>query len=127
MMAYDENTKTEFNSAIASLERLNVALRLCMDSSMEENIFVWRLALEQVYKEIVVKLSKTEEETTNKLRKEIEDEYLRINKIASHEGINILYVETKLYSLLPRYEVHLRKLADKHGLLNPDKGTIFDE
>ena len=94
---FTDGVKTEFNMALASLERLDKALRYAMECSMQQDIINWMFALKMVYREIVIKLNKTEEEDMKKEQKEIMDEYLRINKEAIEKKMDVRRIPTKLY------------------------------
>lgn len=121
-----ELVKTEFNSALASLERLHQALKFAMVCSVNLDFPSWKLALDLVYREISVKLTIKEKEALGKYKNIVEQEYIRIVIESVKYRKPIYAINNYLPLMLPKYEEELRKYADDHGLLIPDKGSVFD-
>lgn len=132
----DETPTVKFNAAIASTERLHHLLEDCNDfsrqvdigslSSRVEHMKLWENTIDAVYKEIYPKI------TNNS--KDIDELFNKIGTINISKSIYNNPSETKFIiieeefnkkkTLLRSLELKLRFLADKVGLLIPNKKSM---
>lgn len=119
----DDGAESQFNMALASLERLHIDLVNCKICSMKPELWPsWYLNLRNVFKELSCVLSGEELKICNNTIKE-----LRSNR-NSHTTMILrgkMYSED-FYEKLSEFEVYLRILANKHGLMYPSKKSVLD-
>lgn len=136
-MNYEEGgVQAQFNAGVASVERLHGLLKDCNDASrmlntsnilsLYENLMFWFDSVDVLFKEVAPKLK---DEDVTKIN----------NKLLALTKINILSYDEKSrttslnrtnYPLfkkqLREIEMEIRKLADKKGLLNPNKDNVCE-
>jgi hypothetical protein len=129
-----QTQKTEFNMALASLERLNDELRRSNQMARLGDLPMWKASLDVIYREIAHYIKKEKPEIQHnyvETRKKVNNFLLRNNmqvlnargfrkqnpeiQIAVQENSNLLY------SVLQEWEILLRRVMDKYGLLIPNK------
>lgn len=114
--------EAEWNAGLVSSMRLHFWLQQSNNCSYEEDHMNRKKALDIFYREIKPKLKKIEKEEVEPIKKEIEIEINRIEMpLKSRKR-----VMTDIPRKLDNYEDKIRLFADNHGLLNPNKETIFD-
>jgi len=106
-----EREKSEFNSAIAYLNRINLLLASCVESAIDLNVYQWFHSLIALYRELSTEMKDHEiidfDKRTNQLKKDVEN--FRENEYYKE-------VETKLYNQLHHFEIDLRKIMKQSGL-----------
>ena len=130
-----ENKQTEFNVAIASLQRLHELLKECNEYSRfsrvprpkPELLFLWRDTIRAIYAEISPKLlSKEKKLLFNKFKEYGKLGSLFTVKKTEHgvvRDINIKVFVMK-WEALHDIEISLRFLADGKGMLITDKPGV---
>lgn len=106
-----ERDKSEFNSAISYLNRLNILLANCVECAIELDVQTWFHSLLALYRELstemqdheIIKYNKLIEEINNKIDNYAENEYEKI-------------VDRDLYKQLHSFEIDLRKIMKQSGL-----------
>lgn len=113
-MALKEGT-TEFNSNLATLERIDTLLKLCRDASFVGDLDSWFRNLRNLRKEAIVKMKGKDE----KYRKDCETMYEKLVKIHSiflrHRTMQS--VRLKFEMVLDEFEIFLRDFMDYKGML----------
>ena len=109
---------TEFNSNVATLERVDRFLRHCANASIAMDVVSWYQYLDILKREACVKMKEEEEynETLERFRK------LRKNVRRYQLGKgNQSEIKNKLIRDLDEAEIHLRQFMNDHGMLLTDK------
>jgi hypothetical protein len=128
------NTQTIFNSAQAGLERIHLALargnffkEFIQQSGHEvEGLKGWFGCLQTVIAEISPKMTRTERQKIREIAlkfKELKPLKERVYNRQTYD-FEIVFNQQELQkrmSLYTEYEWQLRKIADVHGMLVPDK------
>jgi len=112
-----------YNSAQASSMRLNELLRHSNKLSIEGQIEEQALTVLAVYREVSPKIKKDEE--VKRAQAGVQSIQNNLAQVQLQRSLRNDILERKalykLYSILFSFEVDLRRIADKAGLLNPDK------
>lgn len=118
--------ETVWNSAQETSKRLANWIQVGNQYHFEKNYAQYYDCLMIVYIEISPKLNQKEREEVNSLLNELRDEYNNyleeLNKFPDEEITFRSTFPLKLF----KFDVKLRKCADVHGLLIPDKKSIFE-
>jgi hypothetical protein len=116
----NETTKTEFNSSQATLERIDTILKIASACSSQGNYFAWFEQIDNLSKEVIVKMGEEEEKKFNELFDSVSKNLIGYGKAMNlPQGcpINItLSFRTKLRDA----EMFLRRIMDKKGMLLRD-------
>lgn len=116
---------TAFNTAMGSMLRLNDIINACVIARTDLDVYHWLINIRNFYDEIDAKM--TPEERT-KVR-------MKLNAVQPMAQIAIeqfkknpydARISNKLFHNLEEIELLLRRIADKKGLLNPDKMNVLD-
>jgi hypothetical protein len=128
-MTETELVMTEFNSSIATLQRIDIILRRCERSSFDEDLISYSRHLRNLRKEAIVKMKHTGRKgkcEKDCVRCECDSKFNAISNnvelIMNHPDSN---VRTHLFRQLDDFEVFLRQFMDKKGMLikeNYDRG-----
>jgi len=129
---------TLFNSGMASLERLDVLLKRCNQHSTLSrlrdpdtgdrynmvSLDVWIANIFAIYREIYPKLKEKEDKKIQELFDKL-DSFGTVTKIMRTEEGNVRVILPQRYlgkwRVVAEIEKSLRKIADKKGMLLPDK------
>lgn len=116
----DEINLTEFNSNLATLQRVDMLLRFASDSHYNNDLLSYFKHLRNLRKEIIVKMRGKKYEDK---RKEIEDIYADLKKKAQVYLSNSsnLRLNIQLEIKLNLFEDKLRDFADLKGMLLTEK------
>lgn len=129
----NENLESQFNMALAYLQRIDKILYLCQKSAMQSNINSWVIQLRALFREASVKLSEVEKNEILGNGYKIDYKTLLDNNIEESEAnfksiyclINDpLYVNTKkntILFLLDALEIKIRRKLQEKGMLLPSK------
>jgi len=114
--------EAEWNAGLVSSMRLHFWLQMSNNCSYDEDHLNRKKSLDIFYREIKPKLKQKEKDEAEPIKEDIEKEIQRINMPLKTKK----RILTDIPRLLDNYEDKIRLFADNHGLLNPNKGTIFD-
>jgi hypothetical protein len=132
MADLNETTKTEWNSSMACLMRLDSLLtdandlkRACTHGGLHvKELKLYKQTTRAIFDEISPKLSKKEIKTIAELLKHY-DRYIITKKKQNQYGDVTIIIDPdnfdKAYRLIESIELYLRKQADKKGMLIHDK------
>ena len=115
----EEHEKTEFNSNLATLERVDKLLRFCSDYHAEEDYISYFKQIRNLRKEIIVKMRGDKYKVVRE--KELKDFddlckcFILYRNNPSDFGLNLRFDK-----LLIAYEQSLRDFADLKGMLLKD-------
>jgi len=115
--------QAEWNSGLASAMRLHTWLQESNLNDYGGNTIERYKCLAIFYREIKPKLSNKEKEEGDKLKNAIEKEVENVTDPRTKGRM----ISTTIYVKLDEFEDKIRKYADAHGLMNPNKGTIYDD
>jgi len=115
--------QAEWNSGLASAMRLHTWLQEANLNDYNNNTINRFKCLTIFYREIKPKLTIKEKEVGDELKKGIDSEVGNVTNPASKGKM----ISSNIYELLDKFEDLIRKYADAHGLMNPNKGTIYDD
>lgn len=111
-----DNIKTEFNSNLATLMRIDDALKLARRSMLEDDYNLWFKALRTLKNEAIVKMNDEQKakckDWIHQLEKKIA---LYYNTKGEKSSFN-----TKIDNHLDEFEEYLRGIMDKKGMLLSD-------
>lgn len=114
-----QEDQTEFNSAIATLMRIDAIKKKLIIDTMHEKYYEHFLDLSALYKELVSMLNDKEEETQQDnfiLHKKNFRELKEIRRLGRSS------IPLKLVEWLDTWEIELKNLEQKHGMNMPKKG-----
>lgn len=123
-----------FNMAVEYLKEFNNSLKMCKFYSSRNDIDGWMTWLRTAYRELTIKLNDIEMESlagdptkkinietlTDKFIEKEEATLININYLMNNSRFRIIHKKTILY-LLDAFEIKIRKLAQKKGMLLPSK------
>jgi len=110
-----EDDKTEFNSNVATLQRVDALIRNCIMASHEEDVKAWYRNLLNLRREAIVKMDK-------KTKEECEVAVRKLKKgFALHprHNSNQKYHEV-LMDELDRFDIFIRQFLEEKGMLLRD-------
>lgn len=114
-MSSPESPKSEFNMAVAWLNRLNYWFYSCDDASSRLNAHEWLQNLMILLRELSTEIDPKEMQTKQQEAKLLFEEIIQWDKIEIKKGRMSISPDT--YWKLHELEVYLRKKMDKSGLL----------
>jgi len=114
-MTGTETPKSEFNMAVAWLNRLNFWFYSCDDSSSRLNAHEWMQNLMILMRELSTEISSDEMALKIKDCKSLFDNISQWDKLESKKGR--MSIEPDTYWKLHDLEIYLRMKMDKSGLL----------
>ena len=118
-MIMEAPEKTEFNSNVATLKRIDSGLMLALKYRMEDNYSAWLKMLGFLLGEVGVKIR--DQELLNKLVKEYEALEWALFKIQNSHGSRPSSLGTKIDNKLSKFEFTLRQLMNDRGMLLTEK------
>lgn len=119
--------KAAYHGGYFVIARIHVLLTECNDHSKVGEFLNWKRTLDTIYREIDWKLNPSErEQRVIKLRELLPKIrfYVQTNGGKASGAAKALAAD-EAYTLLADYEVFLRRLMGKYGLVMPDK-EVFD-
>ncbi len=131
-------TETKFNAGIATLERIDQLLKECSQNCIMSRVprpnvdmlNLWEANVYELYKEIIVKFNdKEKEKQVNKqFQKAREAGPMYIVHKDPNGNYNVINPKVFLikYRIFNKIEIYLRKIADKRGMLLPNKPGAHD-
>lgn len=126
----------KFNAAIASTERLHNLLQDCNFYSKGigheyyeryNNLMLWKNSIDAVFREIAAKLNEDEFNHIENMFKDLLKVKLFTYDPSSRHRIKTIHNELGFYDyagILRKIEIQIRRLADKRGLLIPNKESV---
>lgn len=124
-----DDVKTEFNSNLSTLERVDRLLRFCTVASYEENLTSWFKHLENLRREAIVKMKhdkkKTGECKENCILCNLQTDFTELRrKNELYKSIrNDTAIHNKFKGLLDDFEMALRQFMNDKGMLLRDGKT----
>jgi len=116
-----------FNTAMGSIIRINSLLDACVRTSAHLDVTKWFKTLEQFQKELWAKMTEQQRKHTDTRFKYIYTKFIENFTISEMRGLShdkSIDVPRELYVELDSLEKYLRVIADKAGLLIPDKDSV---
>jgi len=107
---------SEFNMAVAYLQRLHVLLMKCDESSIMLDCYGWYHTLTALYRELSTEIKEEHQLGYGKTLRELNQIVVRETNIGSRTGRNGMTSE--LYFGLHQLEIDLRKVMKDRGLQN---------
>lgn len=114
-MSIADTQKSEFNMAVAWLNRLNFWFYTCDDASSRLDAHEWLQTLMILMRELSTEINEKDMEEKKKEARELFNKISNWNKIEARKGR--LSIEPNTYWQLHELEIYLRKKMDKSGLL----------
>tara|TARA_R100001530_G_C4318373_1_gene154997 strand:+ start:1866 stop:2243 length:378 start_codon:yes stop_codon:yes gene_type:complete len=109
--------KTEFNSSVATLERVNDALRRAAHYKSINFLIAWSYALDDCKMETYPKMKDKEKEQCDILYSDLEN----VRNLFETAKVNNKHIlQRNLRSKLNSYELFLRSIMDQRGMLLSD-------
>lgn len=125
-----EAKEASWNSAVETARRLSYWIQTANGYYFDGDALKYFRCLINVYKEIDAKLDEKEREDVEKQYEKLVPSKEKHEQIVNdfqnsyeEEGKTI---NSSFPSLLHKFDLTLRRYADKHDLLNPDKKTYFE-
>lgn len=124
---FEGNTQTEFNSNIATLQRIDNLLKSCVVASMNEDVQNWFKLLANLRREAIVKMEHKKQPKKQdcikdcvkcQCEKDYEEILNRMDILKKHEGN--FNLQKALLKQLDNYEIFLRDFMNKKGMLLKD-------
>lgn len=111
---------TEFNSNLATLERIDKMLRLAADSHFEEDLFGYFKNLRNLRQEILVKMKGNKE--TIELKNKMDNDYRKLKSLylLYKNNLTDIGLVEDFEEMLDNFEFKLRMFADEKGMLLRD-------
>lgn len=107
------NQPTNFNMAIATLQRMDTILRFISDAAYQGNLFMWSTYLRELRRNIIPFIKKTEDEN-------ITDMFNKLNfKWTDASGKIILRHRQEVYFILDELTITMQRAMKEAGLLMP--------
>jgi len=119
IMEGTERTQSEFNMAVAWLNRLNEFFYISDRAHYELKAYEWLHALMILYNELSSRIKKEEIIFWDSKTKELLSNVNRLNIINNRTGR--ISIDNKLYWDLIQFERFLHKIMDESGLLTKSK------
>ena len=107
--------KAEFNMAVSYLNRINVLLSSCDEASIKLDVYSWFHSLLATFRELSTWMSPENKSTFNASINRINPMISQIYQKGMMRGK--LEVSSELYMELHEFEMQLREIANKAGLL----------
>ena len=125
----ENKTLTEFNSNIATLERIDKMLRQCADLSVNQNLYEWYRALMVLRREAVVKMKREdgteiqESKLTSGMRGNVQKMFKDlVQKSTMYKKYpDDMKIKDSFETALDDFEIYLRDYMDKKGMLLRDE------
>lgn len=112
----EETNLTEFNSNVATLERIDSLLRIARQAMFADDFKAWFKALRNLKAEAIVKMNKEQKaecvDKFNKLETRLSIHYA--------SGIKRCSFSTTVDNELEEFEIFLREIMNKKGMLLKD-------
>jgi len=112
-----ENLKTEWNSSEASLRRVDEALRDCRAARYEDNWIMWHKSIGSLKAEAIVKMSPEQQVECTARYIKLEDKV----SVLARAKTRVSSFNTKIDNELFEFEIWLRFICDKKGMLLADR------
>lgn len=116
----ERTLQTEFNSNVATLIRIDAALKMASQASIDDDFNNWFKALGILRREAIVKMKGKHKG----MRKECDDLFEDLEKqlliVGKAQG-EVSFLHTKIDNKLDRFEVFLRDFMDMKGMLLKDE------
>ena len=107
--------KAGFNEAVSGLNRLNILLTSCDQSSISLDVYSWFHSMLAIFRELSIYMKDDEsielEKSIGNMNSQVSQAYSKINRTGKIE------ISSELYMELHHFELKLRKIANKAGLL----------
>jgi len=113
----EQKTETEFNSNVATLERLDEYLRRAANASINDEYVTWYKYLRLVRTEVYPKMTQEERDECEKMFNALENSLRIIGSSRADKS----FIYTKIDNKLDQFELFLRCTATKKGMLLTDK------
>lgn len=111
----EELVLTEFNSNKATLIRIDSALRAASDCSVTDDFHNWFKALMVLRREAFPKMDETQQKKSTAWYRKIEKNLAILHRSGQQD-----YYNTKIDNDLDEFELFLREIMDKKGMLLKD-------
>ena len=115
MEDFEQKSKAEFNMAVSYLNRINVLLSACDEASINLNMFAWFHSLCATYRELSTWMDEGQIRQFNSKIHEINPKLKKTTDKMNRSGV--LDIPSELYMELHTFEMDLRQVANKSGLL----------
>lgn len=109
--------KTEFNSSVATLQRIDESLRGCANASFNKEYYKWFNYLQIIKREAIVKMKDKEKVECNKLFNNLTNTFSVYNVSEGDKN----KIEINLFNQLDSCEIFLRDFMNIKGMLMHDK------
>jgi len=117
----DRTLQTEFNSNVATLIRIDTALKMAAQASIDDDFINWFKALGIVRREAIVKMRKKK---YKELREQCNEMFSALEKqllVFSNSTGDKTFLNTKIDNKLDAFEIFLRDFMDLKGMLMKDE------
>ena len=117
----ERTLQTEFNSSLATLIRIDTALKMASQASIDDDFMNWFKALGILRREAIVKMkgkkNKKLKVECNKMFGKLEKDLLIFNNSQADKS----FLHTNLDNKLDAFEIFLREFMDVKGMLMKDE------
>lgn len=117
----ERTLQTEFNSNVATLIRIDTALKMAAQASIDDDFNNWFKALGILRREAIVKMKgkkyEDDKKKCNEMFANLEKQLLVFNKSSGDKS----FLNTKMDNQLDDFEIFLREFMDMKGMLLRDQ------
>lgn len=114
MLTGNEREQSEFNYALAYLERIHNIFLLCSESAAKNDIYTWSRALHRLYCELSTRMNKEERENKlNELKKIFDDIN---NLVTTKQYLAHKQIPPDIVWRLTDFEIYHREIMSSSGL-----------
>jgi len=115
MVGFDDDgrDKSEFNMAVAFLNRLNYLLYSCNEASMNLDAYAWFTTLLRIRMELIDDMQPEEKKEANKHIDSLAQKVMNQSKVMNKTGRND--IPWDLYREIDNFEIFLREVCKKAG------------
>lgn len=110
----EERDQSDFNSAVAYLNRLNTLFYVCDEAAMELNAFGWFHSLMTLFRELSTEMTDTEIDNFEKRSNAFNTLIVESDRKSDKSGKRVM--SPSLYTGLHKFELDLRKIFKGAGL-----------